>query len=441
MISLPSSSSKRYLSGMDWLIQSLDSAARAGTGIGNVSQIVLELQGEFPYQVFLDHMREFVALHPFLTGFTSRDWNLAPYWKIPASAGLRFVPVQKIVLNDEENEEEINERLTESVNRCFDHKRHHLSFSVLSGSNRAFLVMQFDHCLLDARGAEAFLGQIHAFICGKIKEPYRLSPAPAYLDHWAEKFESGRQVSRMFVALGEKEPPSSIPLPYEKKDRASAFVFRSYSADRGEEILQDAYKRAGYLMISPYLLAHSARAAHLLFSKYGYSRDHYIIPVNVDMRLKEDIDEKLFFNHLSFTYYKYMAEECESIDSLCSMLTRQLYEQVKKQVSYHLVQASIPLRIAPKRLLARLIRIPFKGTMGSFSFSYLGHNGYSEDNFMGLKIRNILHMPRVPHSPGMGIFVTRFQGQFNIVISYMRGSFLRQDVEEMLDEMEKSLPG
>ena len=79
-VSLPFSRKKRYLTGSDWIITALDYMSKKATGIGNASQIVLELQDVFPIDRFREAFTSFARLFPILRGYSSRDMTLAPYW-------------------------------------------------------------------------------------------------------------------------------------------------------------------------------------------------------------------------------------------------------------------------------------------------------------------------------------------------------------------------
>ena len=92
-VRLPYSRKKRYLTGIDWVIAALDRMSRRATGGSNASQIVLELNGPFDAQRFARAMTEFAGLFPVLNGRSTRDWNLAPYWRMPrrsAEGGVRI---------------------------------------------------------------------------------------------------------------------------------------------------------------------------------------------------------------------------------------------------------------------------------------------------------------------------------------------------------------
>ena len=84
MVSIPFSKSKRYLTGIDWILHGFDCMNKRATGAGNAFQIVMELEGAPTEAEVRDSLDRFVGKFPALGGRTRRDYNLAPYWKIPS---------------------------------------------------------------------------------------------------------------------------------------------------------------------------------------------------------------------------------------------------------------------------------------------------------------------------------------------------------------------
>ena len=78
---------KRYLSGSDWVINTLDYMMKATTCAGNMSQVVLELDGLLDASEVRSRLNAFVKQFPVLQGQVSRDIKLAPFWKIPGKSG------------------------------------------------------------------------------------------------------------------------------------------------------------------------------------------------------------------------------------------------------------------------------------------------------------------------------------------------------------------
>jgi hypothetical protein len=157
-LALPYSHHLRYLTGIDWLVGMLDHMTFEACGVGNRSQLVVEIEGGLPQETLRASLARFLEQLPFQNGAPARDWNLAPYWRprtqsdcsprlrvtrLPADAGLASVlRALAVGLQDETG------RPASS-----DARGRYLSFSWLTaGEHRAYLAMAFDHRLLDAPG-------------------------------------------------------------------------------------------------------------------------------------------------------------------------------------------------------------------------------------------------------------------------------------------------
>ena len=76
---------KRYLTGIDWIVNALDYTAKAQSGIGNHSEVILELKNPPNHKALAEALNGFIQRIPLLNGFPSRAINLCPYWKVPAT--------------------------------------------------------------------------------------------------------------------------------------------------------------------------------------------------------------------------------------------------------------------------------------------------------------------------------------------------------------------
>jgi len=75
-----------------------------------------------------------------------------------------------------------------------------------------------------------------------------------------------------------------------------------------------------------------------------------------------------------------------------------------------------------------VLYLHFKGKAATFLFSYLGNRPGRLIKFMGLKIKNLIHMPRVPAPPGLGFFFNNYNGRLNFVISYLDGLLSDEEI-------------
>jgi hypothetical protein len=436
---IPSSRRKRYLSGADWIISTLDCMLKVVTSAGNMSQIVLLLDGEIDATVLQTRLNSFVRAFPVVGGRIVRDLNLAPYWSIP-KASARDVSLNIVRLQSFSSLDDIHDRVEAAVNRPFRDDREHLVFHLIQGEGRACFIMTFDHRLFDGRGAETFLNLFRRYLTGdttsSIDGGIRLT-APAGLSEWTEKFDAGRNLNRKIIALS-TPPPDALPLP---SDGNREFRFRiiSFDAEESAKIYDNAGSAAGFLMEMPYLLAVTVQAVHELFQKEGMTAPHFVIPVSLDRRSGDAGEQELFFNHVSYLLFKIHAEETGDLKGLIQIIKQQMYDQVKSGMPSDIEAASMLTRIAPLSVLKRIFRIPFKGKIASFCFSHIGKSPYLFADFMGARVLALFHMPRVPVPPGLGFFFNYFNGRLTLVISYLDGLIREEDMRQFETRLRQKL--
>jgi len=437
MFALPYSKKKRYLSGIDWMISALDYMTKQKTGVGNLSQIVLELDGIISEPILKSALDNFLKSNPIVNGYIKRDWNLAPFWKIPKK-NIKFpLSFKSVFLSNDDDFDNLFFIFTDELNKPFINKKHHLSFCLIYWKNKSYLGMKFDHKLLDARGAEAFLNKFNSeFIKNKFVTSNHAYSAK--LNLWKQKFESGKFVNSMFSNLRDDKPPAVLKIT-KNNNYKNKVVIRSFNEKTSKLIIENANKKAGYLMIMPFLLAVATKSFDQLFKSKKALADNYIVPINLDTRLPGALKNQLFFNFVSFLYFKIPTNICENFEKLSEIIKLQFYDQVSKKTPFHFSQSALLLRICPLWLVSKLIKIPFRGQLASFSFSYVANSGYESEKFMGLEVLNILHTPRVPTPPGIGLFFTSFKGKLNVVFSFLNSMINDEEIQKFISSVELGL--
>jgi hypothetical protein len=415
---------KRYLTGIDWVINSIDHIGKARTGIGNVSQVVIELNGLLDSAIMQEKLRGFLEKFPVINGLPSRGLNLCPYWKI--FPGKNMLPVRIHVTRLKDNADPFPV-LEAQVNAPFAHKREHLVFNLVSAGKRSFLGMTFDHRILDARGAVAFLDLFQRY-CQKEPLPEIVLESPSYLNNWREKFKAGQQVNRVFLNLIRRKTPRTLPAPL--PSRVCKFRVISFDQAQTTRFIDTAYASAGYLMLMPYILARNVQIMHRVFEARKVCGSTYLVPVSIDSRPQDVEIGELFFNHVSFFLFEIGADIVDDLPLLLARIKEQMYEQVKTGLSEALKNACLLLRIAPLPLVNVFMQRMSKKQFASFSFSLVG-SAYCANKFMELEPRNIFHLPRVPNPPGAGIFFNQHNGRINATFSYFEGLFTDNEVEQI----------
>lgn len=444
-LNLPYCKTRRYLTGVDWIVNTFHRMTEVATGAGNVSQIVLELAGVPATALLASRLEAACRRFPLLGGRPARDWTLAPCWRVPPRPGLP--PPWRILethLPDPAPEAAVTAALTGPLNTPFAHPAEHLVFHIVrEGTRRTWLGMTFDHRLFDARGAETFLDLLEtAWGAGGDPEiAARVAVTePAHLDRWMEKFQSGQQVNRKFLALRGKDfaflrqPAICSPHSYH-------FHLLHLSEEQSRAFSAAADREAGPLMLMPYALAATVELLHPVFQRRGLAGAEYLVPVSLDARPPGKKWEHLFFNHLSFLFFEVPAVLSGDRPRLLDLLVNQFYEQVKSGIPAHIARASVLMRIAPLWLTRRGAKWPLRGELGSFCFASVGAAGLSHPTFLGLPLRNLFHMPRVPPPPGIGLFFNQFDNRFNITLSLLDGLLEAGEERELVERLRARFGG
>lgn len=434
VVSMSSSlTTRRYLTGMDWMVRALDHASKRETGVGNVSQVVLELAGQVDEAALRERVRNFIAVTPVLGGVTRRAWHLAPYWSVPKVAAAENSHLRVVDIPVEGGANAVFDELSRLVNEPFAHARHHVAFSLITQGSKSFVAMRFDHRVLDARGAEMLLMAIHRFT----GEGVTVSGTPAHLDHWVRKFTAGKAVNRAFLSLRGEQPSAALPpLPRSTEAvRPAEYRFLNYAPQASQRIADLADDRAGFLMMTPYLLGCATQAFNTVFEKKNRPGD-YVVSVNVDGRPAAGADDQVFFNHVSFLFFKFLRQDAEELSRLWKTAGEQLLENARHKRSADFAEMSLLMRILPVSILNRLMRKLCHGAEASFAFSYIAESGYEDTVFMELPVENVHHMPRVPPAPGVGLFFTSFQGRLNVVLSCLSGLLSPAESAEIMTTLD-----
>lgn len=404
---------KRYLTGIDWIINALDYASRKKTGIGNTSQVVLELDGFLSEEVLKERLKIITREFPIIFGYPSRDINLCPYWKNSRRQGELRLNLFRLGPDSDFND--VINIFSEELNKPFLGRREHLLFILIYQGKRSFLGMIFDHRLMEARGAEAFLdllgGDSGLSLKGSLYEP-------SHLNKWRNKLRAGREVNRFFLNLTRGRPRS---LDQESAGVGSEFQVINFNQERSSKINQDALNQAGYLMLMPYILSKSITILHQIFEGRKITPQEYLIPVSIDTRPNYLVREEILFNHLSFFIFRITVEQAASFQSVLNSVKEQIYNQIKIHLPQEIKEASFLMRIAPLALIDFTLKVMTKGNTASFAFAFVGEGAYVSNSFMQLSVRNIFHLPRVPSPPGLGIFFNQFQGNLNAIFSHTHG--------------------
>jgi len=404
----------RYLNGVDWVITGLDHSLRQTAGLGNWSQLVLELNGEPDFDRFNDAVQRYASAFPVLQGRAVRGWQLAPAWKIPRRTRSIRVPVAKQFLPPETPFDVVTKRLGQCVAVKSGTPGRYIGFNLIYTTQKTYLAFRFDHRLFDARGAELFIqGLIHFLNTG---EPPTHTDIPAQklsLSPWIEKFKSGQKIVRMLHNQRSETAPFNFT-PVNQETFSFRFSVISLDENQSARLLDHAYDEAGYLMLTPWLADWMTTALDKLKPASGRGMNGYMIPCSADLRVGPN--PQLFFNHVAFICLSRKAGLPQA-ESWAKQFSKQFIEQVKMDMPRHFENAWKLARILPAPLFGKLLRKEMNEFAGTFSMASVGSGLSAIEPVAECSVKNVFHMPMVPPAPGLGFFANTFQGCINLCLT------------------------
>ncbi len=431
---------KRYLTGIDWVVNTLDSMTKAAGGHGNSSQIILETETPLAPGRLREALDRLARALPVIYGRVARGWNLCPYWKVNSRPPHRVPLSVREIKND--NFCEALSVLKAHVNQRFENNSEHLRFLILnSQAGRSFLAMHFDHRLLDAFGAETFLELIEKFDRETENEVInRINLTESHhLDQWSRRFKGGRNTNRMQLKLS-REGLAALPVKPHSGNRSTHFRIICFSEEETGLIREKLNAASGgFALALPSLLAYVMEPLHNLIEHRGCGDTNYVVPVSVVRRTPDEIWEKLFFNHISFVFFQIPVGLAAFRDELTRNLQNQLYSQIKENLPDDIYHAGMLTRIAPLPVMRLLSKIPVKGKVATNYFACLKESGFSSSSFLDAGVKNLIHTPHVPVPPGLGLFFNFFQNRLNLVISHLEGLIPEEEARALADKIKEKL--
>ncbi|MCF8045330.1 MAG: hypothetical protein K9J83_05675 [Desulfarculaceae bacterium] len=428
-------SQRHYLSGIDWVMTALDGFNKKKTGIGNHSQIVLELAGCPDQTSFTNRLESVLSDCVFYKGKSKRAWHLAPYWR----------PIQKPFSKTDahvedissENETELERVIEERARTPFRDTCTMIAFDLIRFADRSFILFRFDHRLLDARGAERLLEMILDDTGQNNPHPSTLElPAnDARLYDWRNRFLSGRTINRFLRAVYPEGRKAAC-----LKESGSAGVLTHarvrFTEEETRRFDSNTLKKAGYLMGGIYLLSSAATVFDAFFTGKGTPGD-MAVPVNMDTRGRKFTAGRIFFNRISFLIFhlKHGSEKTENIRSA----KHQFVEQIKQKIPDHFKNATLLMRIAPAGILGFFMGKTMKRHPYAFSFSYIPEQAFHLEKVFGFETADLCHMPVVPFEPGIGVYFTRFNDRLNLVMSGYSGKIKKEDLISLAGAVKKEV--
>ncbi len=440
---IPSSPRKRYLGGADWCIAALNQGTAGLTGRRCMFQIAVFLDGIPDGERLEASFKAFCARFPVLWGAPARCWCLAPYWRTPpAPDPCQPVRIGRSSLPADASRQTVVRHIETLTNRHAARLRWTAALdSVRVGNTHSVLVFSFDHRLFDAAGGEAFINLFLRQTNGRADAAEFPPPHPtasAELDRWKEKFRSGQKVNRMMRSLAQGDT-CWLPLPPDAIHRPFRFRVECFTPEEAQRIRERAFAVAGYLMLTPYLLATAAAVFHPVFRAQAAGPCNFVVSVSTARTRTQAPRRRLFFNDLSFLYFQFPMDAATDRDTLAVSLREQLIRQGREGIPAAIEDGNLLMRILPARWYWRFLMRFYRNRLSSFGFTGLGASAITEPAVLGCPVRDRIHFPIIPTPPGVGLILDQSGGGYHIVLSYIEGILSEESADALMANLRASL--
>jgi hypothetical protein len=436
---LPSSLKKRYLNGADWCLRALAVGTKLKTNRRLVFGVSVFLEGSPDANRLKSSYILFCQQFPVLRGRDARCWCLAPYWNYSGTKVPRVpeeIRVGSGALQGYESAADFTQYVEQALNKyaAIDGWRVALDVVQTSDASKSMLVFLFDHCLFDAKGADAFIQLFLQHFNGvemSIPESEKLPRADAQLDDWGSRFRSGRDANRCIRQLMNAET-ANLPLPSDLTKRPIRIREICFTPEEAKRIQARAFEVAGYLMFAPYALATAVSAFYPVFARVLKGNFDFVVSTSTDKQRAAARKHHVFFNDLSFLFFQFPMSQAADRNALAVLLRNQLVQQARDGLPAVLEEGNLLMRIFPAKMLWQFIMKYYRNRMSSFAFTSLGEPQMNVSEVAGCRVLDYIHFPMIPTPPGLGLILCQHAGKLHAVLSCFEGVISGEDMDAVL---------
>jgi hypothetical protein len=430
----------------DCFLLALDAFMRR-TGQGDhIAQSVLEL-ATAPDLIELGRAAaRVVQKHPLLAARLRRSWRTwLAYWEVPDGV----LPALPIGLWRETGSpdalgpqaREVADAMTRLEAIMAEPLGTHLNarLDVLElRSGHCLLAMSWRHTLVDGKGAELLLVEI-ARLCAGIDLPSEGKEPNGPQLTVKELILKTKPAIGRFKELA-KLRFASLSGPKARPGRGHYQIVTLGEAD-SSRLRERVEQMTGALFPMAFYVACTARAHDRVFRHRGQTPAGYVASVPIQTR-KRGAKGPIFHNQVTVFFFAARREVLATIESAAAAMKTQFAEMSRGRLDESFSAVLELMMRLPASLFMRVVRLQFKGEIGSFFHSHTGTFAPEITEFAGAKITNAFHLPCIGTPPGTGIFFNERDGRVTITVSWRegcltdeeRGLMLAQVLEDCLGE-------
>ncbi len=410
---------KTPLSGADYFQLVLDKHIRKHGTVGNVSRVIIELDGKLNLQHLQNRLNSLVIFNWMKELKMKRSQVFGiPYWKrFPTQ---KDFPITEHLNATEVPIEVLNRDICAQSGTLF-----HIDL-IQKTNNKSTFVYSVHHSLMDSKGVQLLMK-----ILGEEDLPESLEnyfpveiPSTKSLFYKLQKsFEAKHFIERFdfknMATLLEKTP-KSVP--------RSRFDTIQFTKEESELISKNAKRNGARFGNSSFYLACIARGLNHLLERRGKGSGDFWAPLPQNQRLRGS-KGPVFSNQLSFMFFRIPKNNLHSLPQTIDGISKQMIHQVR--IGFPLAYSTMMelFRRAPLFFYSFLIKNSSKGATASFSFSDVGEAWGDSRTFLKIPILDVSHIPANPYIPGFTVVFSQFNGAIKLVVAHIEETIAENEMQ------------
>lgn len=405
-----------HLNGSDYLMLGFDYELRRRGFAGNSCQIVLELKSAISPPTLQERLRALIAQHPILNA--TPGGLFSPKWKVPGRAEELRVRVHR----------EEPGRCAAIMNEPLAARFGELArFDLIERDNgKMTLVFTWAHALMDAVGAEHFLGTLGHL---KFSPPAAAPAAPA-----RPKLSLSARCKLAWKNLYQLDkfceaPPRSLGTRHSGAGPKLRYRVESFSAEETTRIRANGVRLCGMLGDAQYHAAVSVFELHRLHQKLGCTSASYVLPMPVGLRPKGSPDP-LFSNQVAMLMIQFLPEHLDTIEHAVAALKTQTQEAIRHGLLESAVMLSELFRFLPLPIYMAIVKQGLRGEICSVFYGDTASVNPLLTNFLGVEVEDFAHIAAVTPSPGIGVIFYYFRGTLRVTVLSLAPVLSEAEAEE-----------
>lgn len=432
----------------DCFLLAMDAFMRR-TGQGeHITQSIIEIEKAPDLAKLRPALVRLVQKHPLIVARLKRNWRTwLPFWEVPkppdsgiplglyresgspGALGTGAVEVSKGL-----------DRLQEIMGESLDIGGVHfnLRLDVVELRNgRCYVALSWRHTLIDGKGAELMFSEIARLVEGvdlPTDPPEQEKPWPGFKELQAKT----KPAINRFEDLA-KMRFASLCGP---KARAGRGHYRVYTLSEADsvKVRERCESMVGPLFPMAYYVGLTARAHQKVFDHRGTAPGGYVASVPIQTR-KRGAKGPLFHNRVTVFFFGAKPEMLKTLEEAATAMKQQFAEMSRARMDESFNAVLEMMMRLPSFLFMTVVRLQFRGEVGSFFHSHTGAFAPELTEFAGAKITNAFHLPCLGTPPGTGLFFNERDGRLTIVVSWREGCLSEEECRVMLGQALEDLLG